>query len=1018
MSSASDRGRAKTDKPLGARGGAVPQVADVEGEAFFETLFRDLPQNLVVLRLVKDKRGRPCDLVFVAISNALAEVIDLGNPVGRSVSKFDLHFRDRDPDVLELCARVSTSGVPETHQGYYPPSDKWFEIRVSPLPGDRVLAAVENVTERLRTQTELQRLQYSIDHMDDYPTWTDSQGRIIEVSESTCRHLGYTRDELLSMTVFDICPEVDAKGWPDMWKRLRPPATLRREVHHRTKSGRLYPVDLTINAMVFGGQEYHCTFCRDLSERRRLEESLRLTQSSVDNAPDPIYWLESNAKLVFGNQAFCDLLGYSLDELRSMHIWDIDPSLTLGSWPDAWARVRANGTFRHEEVFLGKDGREHSVEISSTHVQYGGREYGVTVARDITDRKRTEQRLQLMLYSLDHSDDYPLWTDSEGRIVEVSESTCRHLEYTRDELLNMTVFDINPALTPENWGKNLETKREFGSVFIEGPHRTKSGKVFPVEGSVSMFTFGGVEYGCAFCRDITGRKEAEESLLLTQLSVDSAADLVHWTDLDGRLVYANQSLASCLGYSREELLSLHIWNIVHGLSPELFFTRRDQARGGDSFRREGALMTKDGRTVPTEVFAKWVELNGRILVVSTNRDMTERTEMLHTLLERDEQLRQSQKMEAVGRLAGGIAHDFNNVLTTIIGYSDLLLSSPECPQGSIAEDIAEIKAAAERAGALTRRILTFSRRQAMQPAAMSLNTVVSETERLLDRTIDASIELRTSLDPDLGEVEIDEHQFVQVLLNLSVNARDAMPRGGTLTIATANVDLDKQFCQTHPEAHPGPYVVLTVTDNGTGMDSQVLAHVFEPFYTTKPPGQGTGLGLATVYGIVAQSGGCVYVQSEPGRGTTFTVYLPRLDAPAKSANPDLRSPESDPRGRTIMVVDSDAAFLALATRVLKRRGYRVLSHSDGEQALSALTDPSILVDALLTDLRLSGMLQGEQLAGMAVHRRPNLPVLFMSAEARDTMVEAGRIDQQATYMEKPFTADELARSVRTCLAEA
>jgi two-component system cell cycle sensor histidine kinase/response regulator CckA len=1018
MSSASGWGRSKTGQAAGAADGAVPEPVLREGEAFFETLFRNLPQNLVVWGLVRDKRGKPRDLLFIALTGALAQAMDLADPLGRSVSEFDPHFRDRDPDMVEVCARVSATGTAETHQGYYPALDKWFEIGVSPLTDDRVLASIEDVTQRVKAESEVRRLQYSIDQMDDYPTWTDSKGRIIEVSESTCRHLGYTRDELLGMTIFDICPGLDSREWPDIWKRLRPPGSIRREIQHLTKSGELVPVELTVNAMIFDGQEYHCTFCRDISERKRLEESLSLTQSSVDNAPDPIYWLDSDAQLVFGNQALCDLLGYSQDEVRSLHIWDIDPSLSPGAWPGEWVRVRSLGACLHEEVFLGKDSREHNVEISSTHVQYEGREYGVTVARDVTERKRMEWRLQLMRYSLDHSDDYPLWTDSEGRIVEVSESTCRHLEYTRDELLNMTMFDINPTLTQEEWGENLKRKREFGTVFIERPHRTKTGKVFPVEGSVSMFTFGGVEYGCAFCRNITERKKAEESLLLTQLSVDAAADMIHWTDPQGRIVYVNQSLVDCLGYSREELLTLHIWDFVHGLSPELFFSRHEQARSGDSFRREGALRAENGRLVPMEVSSTWVELDGALLAVSTNRDTTERTQMLHTLLERDEQLRQSQKMEAVGRLAGGIAHDFNNVLTTIVGYSDLLLSSPECPQGSITEDIGEIKAAAERASGLTRRILAFSRRQAMQPTLLSLNTIVTDTERLLARTIGADIELRTSLDPYLGEVEVDEHQFVQVLLNLSVNARDAMPKGGALTIETANVSLDEQFCETHPEAHPGPYVVLTVTDSGTGMDPEVLAHVFEPFYTTKPPGQGTGLGLATVYGIVVQSGGCTYVQSEPGRGTTFKVYLPRVGKPAATESPSSQSQEVEAKGQTIMVVDSDAAFLALAARILQRRGYMVLSHTDGEQAMNTFANPSIRVDVLLTDLVLSGGLQGEQLAGLAIKKRPNLPVLFMSAQTHDTRVEAGRLDQCATYLEKPFTAEELTRRVRTCLTEA
>jgi two-component system cell cycle sensor histidine kinase/response regulator CckA len=780
MPSATDRGRNRSEKTVTAAGEAHGKTAQSNGESLYAALFEGLPQGLSLWRLVCDEAGEPCDLEFRAANEAFRQLFGLSDPVGRLVSEIDPQYRAKGLDILDLCSRVARENTSKSQEVYHPRLDRWFELGVTIGPGDYLLAAVADVTDRRQEQAAMQRLRYSLDQMGDYPTWIDSEGRIIEVSESTCRSLEYTRDELLAMTVFDISPSLSPQRWPEAWAEAQELVSFRRESQHRAKSGRLFPVELCVNHMIFDGQEYDCVFCRDITERRK----------------------------------------------------------------------------------------------------------------------------------------------------------------------------------------------------------------------------------------------AAESLLLTQLSVDSAADMVHWTDLDGRLIYANQSMVGRLGYSREELLSLHIWDLVHGLSPELFFSRRDQARGGDSMRHDGALRAKDGRLVPTEVSSKWVELNGTMLAVSINRDVSERAEMLHTLRERDEQLRQSQKMEAVGRLAGGIAHDFNNVLTTIIGYSNLLLSSPECPQGSIAEDIAEIKAAAERAGALTKRILTFSRRQALEPTVTSLNTIVLDTERLLARTLGVDVELRTSLSPDLGQVEIDEHQFVQVLLNLAVNARDAMPKGGALTIETANVALDEQFCDTHPEVHPGPYVVLSVTDTGTGMDPEVLAHVFEPFYTTKPPGQGTGLGLATVYGIVAQSGGCTYIQSKLGHGTTFRVYLPRVDTPCDAQKPGPSSTDTEAEGRTVVVVDSDPAFLGLETRILERRGYRVLPYADGERAEKTLADASSRVDVLLTDLVLSGVLQGGQLAALAAKTRPGLPVLFMSTEARDTMEEAGRVDRQAIYLEKPFTAEELTRRVRTCHVEA
>jgi two-component system cell cycle sensor histidine kinase/response regulator CckA len=898
MAPVGGRGRSRADEGVGLEDTAVQEPRSLD-ETLYEELFNNSTDACVIWTLLRDRRGTPRDLVFVAANEAFRRLFDLPEPMDGRLSRLDRRFRDKVPDLLEICARVAATGVPETHEKYYPALGKWFQTRFfRPIAG-RVSAAVADITEVKQAEEALRRARFSLDRLTDYPIWTDSEGRVFEVSESTCSHLEYTRDELLNMTIFEINPDLAPKSWPDRWRQSKALGSFHVETRHRTKSGRLYPVEAAVNNMVFEGKEYDCALCRDITERNRLE-----------------------------------------------------------------------------------------------------------------------QRLQLMRYTLDRSDDYPMWTDVEGRIIDVSESTCRHLEYTRDELLNMTVFDINPTLTEQTRRYNLKERKGVGTVVVKDVHRAKSGRQYPVEISISAFTFDDIEYHCAFCRDITQRTENEESLLLTQLSADSAPDMVHWTGLDGRLAYANQSMADCLGYSREELLSLHIWDVVDDLSPELFMKRWARARGGDSFRREGTFRTKDGRLVPVEVWSHWVELKGRLLAISSTRDISERVQMLHALRERDEQLRQSQKMEAIGRLAGGIAHDFNNVLTTIAGYSDLILSSPDCPQGSIAEDIGEIKAAAERAGGLTRRILAFSRRQALQPTVLSLNAVVSDTERLLARTIGADVELRLSLSPDLGQVEVDETQFVQVLLNLAVNARDAMPRGGVLTLDTADVHLDELFCETHPDAHPGPYVTLTVSDSGTGMDADTLAHAFEPFYTTKPPGEGTGLGLSTVYGVVAQSGGFTYVHSEPGRGTTFTIYLPRAGTQTAPRKAELSPSPAEKQGQTIMVVENDATFLGLTTRVLEKRGYRILPFSDAEQAAAALGDESIRPDALLTDIMLPGSLQGDQLARLALARRPDLPVLFMSDQARDTMVRSGRLDEQTAYLEKPFTTEELTSRVRKCLSGA
>jgi two-component system cell cycle sensor histidine kinase/response regulator CckA len=800
MASATGRDSIETSETVATAGEVTQDSVQSTAALPYEAVFDSMPEALSLWRIIRDRHKKPVDAECHATNAALRKLFGVSNSYSRRLSELDRSLRG-SPDVLSVCTRVAKDGASEVAELHDQVRGRWYELRVSVAPDDNLLVAVADVTERRRIETAVQRLQYSIDNIDDYFTWVDSQGRIMDVSDSTCRHLEYTRDELLSLTVFDTSPELTPDRWSKGWATVSEQGTLRRETLQRTKSGRIFPVEMTVNHMIFDGQEYDCVFFRDISDRKRLEESLVLTQLSVEHAPDMIHWIDSEGHITYANRSTCDFLGYTLGELQSLSIWDISPRLTPEIFEERWTARSPGGLYLGEEIWRAKDGREMSVDISSTKILQKGRELGLSFVRDITQRKQAEQAL----------------------------------------------------------------------------------------------------------------RESEERLR-------------------------------------------------------------------QSFEAQN--------------------------------------ETLKALKEREEQLLHAQKMEAVGRLAGGIAHDFNNVLTTIIGYSDLLLSSSECPPGSMTDDICEIKAAAERAGALTKRILAFSRRQALQPRVLSLNTVVSDTERLLARTLGADIELRTSLSPDLGQVEVDEQQFVQVLLNLSVNARDAMPKGGSLTIETANVELGEQFCATHPETHPGRHVMITVTDTGTGMDPDVLAHVFEPFYTTKPPEQGTGLGLATVYGIIAQSGGCTYVQSELGRGTTFTVYLPRYDKPVEPEQADPATSETEGKSQVVMVVDSDNTFLALCMRILERRGYKVLPYGDAERALKALADVSARVDMLITDLVLSGPLQGGQLAAQAAKKRPGLPVLFMSRQARDTVVDTGQVDQQTAHLEKPFTAEELTRRVRTCLADA
>jgi nitrogen-specific signal transduction histidine kinase len=392
-------------------------------------------------------------------------------------------------------------------------------------------------------------------------------------------------------------------------------------------------------------------------------------------------------------------------------------------------------------------------------------------------------------------------------------------------------------------------------------------------------------------------------------------------------------------------------------------------------------------------------------VVINSRDISERRQL-------EEQLRQSQKMEAVGRLAGGVAHDFNNLLTAISGYSELMLR--RLRQGDpLRHNAEEINKAGNRAASLTSQLLAFSRKQVLQPKVLDLNIVVADMDKMLRRLIGEHIELVTILEPQLWSIRADPGQLQQVILNLAVNARDAMPEVGRLTIETSNIELDDENARWHVGVRPGRYVMLAVNDTGFGMDSQTRERVFEPFFTTKEVGKGTGLGLATVYGIVKQSGGYVWVYSEPGRGTTFKVYLPRVDAPAEAvARP--RETGTLVGTETILLAEDDETLRPLAKGLLEKLGYRVLDAENAERALALAAAHGGPIHLLVADVVMPGA-SGRELARRLAQTRPDTKVLYISGYTDDAIVHHGMLEPGLHFLQKPFTPAALARKVRDVL---
>lgn len=625
------------------------------------------------------------------------------------------------------------------------------------------------------------------------------------------------------------------------------------------------------------------------------------------------------------------------------------------------------------------------------------------------------------------------------RVIECNEAFARMLGYSVAEVLSLTAYDfiaddresINERALGLRKGELLPTsERNFGR---------KDGSILEVEINTTVISYGGKDVFCTVVRDISERKlvekeiqrvnseleakvkertaEVEQQRLFLRQVIDLNPSFIFAKDRDGKFTLVNQALAEAYGAPVEDVIG----------KTDADFNSNPEAR--DRFQQDvvEVIEQRTERFIPEEKITdvsgavRWLQTIKRPIVSADGKvtqmlgvatDITARKKAEDALHDSEEMLRQAQKMESVGTLAGGIAHDFNNLMTAVTGYSELVLRRMPA-QDPLRLKIVEIKNAGDRAAALTRQLLAFSRKQMLKPIVLDLNTVVTGMGKMLPRVIGEDIDLRFDLAGNLGKVQADPGQMEQVLMNLVVNARDAMPAGGCITVKTENVE----FSGTSRKAgivETGSYVVLSVTDNGIGMDAEIQSHIFEPFFTTKETGKGTGLGLSTVYGIVKQSGGTIWVYSEPNNGTTFKIYLPRTDAVAEKINHDGSAVFTGRGNETILLVEDEPMVRDLAREFLEEYGYRVLTAANGKEGLSVCHDYPEKIDLIVTDVVMPQM-SGRELAERARTLRPDARVLYMSGFTDDAIVRHGVIADDLCFIQKPFSPDGLASKVRAVL---
>jgi len=1000
-----------------------------ENEDRFRTALAAMPDPVAIHSAIRDETGRIVDFRTEYVNEATATFNGLSVEQQTGGRLLELFPALRESRLFDALVRVVETGEPYTGQSvvYEDPhaaggpitavlDTQAVKFRDGYLVSSRDLTARAQVEAALRASEEHHRTL--VEESADAIFVLDAAGQVAEANSAAEQLLGCSKGGLLGRPWDELIMPDDLTAHPLHYAELRKGQPLRFEHQLWHADGAAIAVDLSAKMLPDGR---FLEIARDIRERKRAEAALQASEARyralVEQSGDGILISEGSGRYVDANPALCRMLGYSRDELLGMRAGDLtaaDDPVGNEGMDQRLAEAKGEAGVLVERRYRKRDGTSLPVEVRFKVLPDGRQQRNV---RDISARVRTEQELRRTTelleatqtvarvggWELDVLHDTLFWTAETYRIHDTSPAkytptVASAIGFYAPESLPIITAAVQDAIergTPFDLDLNLisATGRRI-SVRATCAVTVEQGRTTKITGAF---------------QDISERRRLETERERLLAAMDQSTDAVLVLDADSRIRYANQAFLAMSGYARAELDG-EMPNLFAGLSaaePDIGW--RTIAAGQ---RWSGTLVAhaKDGH--PFE--AEWVmtttrdasgELTGHVAVA---RDRSKERGL-------EDQLRQAQKMEAVGQLAGGIAHDFNNLLTAMRGYVELVRRNLPSDDEQNRADIDQVMWAADRAAALTRQLLAFSRRQLLQPKVLDPAEIVKSIVPMLRRLLGEHITLTAHLARALGRVQVDPTQLEQILVNLAVNARDAMPDGGQLTVELNNVELDETNRAAHAEVAPGPYVLLAVSDTGTGMDDGTKAHVFEPFFTTKEVGKGTGMGLATVYGIVKQSGGFIYVYSEPGHGATFRIYFPRVTDESTVVVVETPAAQSSAAGReTILLVEDEPAVRGFARRALEDFGYTVLEAAGGADALALAAAHADTIALLLTDVVMPG-LQGHQLAEQLTAARPELRVLYVSGFTENSAIYHGVPEHGVAFLAKPFSADALGSAVRTVL---